>query len=412
MARLTKRYIDSLPVPDSEKFIFDELLPGFGLRLYPTGRKTFLVQYRSGGRTRRVSLGRFGTVTPDEARSRARELLGTVAAGSNPSEDRRRERLAPTVASLCERFLDEHAQQHCKQFTIREYRRLIEKHIKPTIGAFRLSDVARADVSELHHRMRATPYQANQALSVMSKMFNLSEIWGLRPDGSNPCRHVKKYRVHQRERFLSPEELKTLGKVLSDCEADGRETKPVVAAFRLLILTGCRLSEIRTLKWEFLKPGYLVLPDSKTGPRRIPRTPEIDAVISGIPEIPNNPYIITGLNDGQPINDLQKPWRRIRELSGLEDVRIHDLRHTYASNAVMGGMDILMVSKLLGHTQIQTTMRYAHLADDPVKAAAAKIASSLGHAMTAETTDDDPTPTATEETEGSNVVQFPMRTGT
>jgi len=182
MARLTKRYIDSLPTPDSEQFIFDELLPGFGLRLYPTGRKTFVVQYRSGGRTRRVSLGRFGTVTPEEARARARELLGTVAAGSNASEDRRQERLAPTVASLCERFMDEHVQQHCKPLTIREYRRTIEKHIKPAIGAFRLNDVARADVSELHHRMRATPYQANQALSVMSKMFNLSEIWGLRPD--------------------------------------------------------------------------------------------------------------------------------------------------------------------------------------------------------------------------------------
>lgn len=412
MARLTKRYIDSLTTPDSEQFIFDELLPGFGLRLYPTGRKSFLVQYRSGGRTRRVSLGRFGTVTPDEARGRARELLGTVAAGNNPSEDRRQERLTPTVASLCSRFLVEHVEQHCKPITIREYRRTIEKHIKPAIGAFRLSDISRADVSDLHHRMRATPYQANHALSVMSKMFNLAEIWGLKPDGSNPCRHVKKYRVHQRERFLSPEELKTLGRVLSDCEANGSESKPVVSAFRLLILTGCRLNEIRMLKWEFVKPGYLVLPDSKTGPRRIPVTPEIEAVLAEIPEIEGNPYIITGLIEGQPINDLQKPWRRIRELSGLEDVRIHDLRHTYASNAVMGGMDILMVSKLLGHTQIQTTMRYAHLADDPVKAAAAKIASSLGQAMAAETPGDDPTPTATEEAEVSNVVQFPMRTGT
>lgn len=225
-------------------------------------------------------------------------------------------------------------------------------------------DVERRDIAELHHKFRAKPYQANRTLGVLPKMFNLAEIWGLRPDGSNPCRHVPKYREVKRQRCLSNAELQRHGQVLSEVEHDGRESPYIVAAFRLLILTGCRLEEIQTLKWDYITPDGMELPDTKTGARRIPLPAAARAVLSALPQVPNNPYVIAGKVVGKHATDLQHPWRRIRDRAGLTNVRIHDLRHTYASNAVSSGMPIQMVGRLLGHTQIKTAMRYAHLADD------------------------------------------------
>lgn len=208
-------------------------------------------------------------------------------------------------------------------------------------------------------------------------MFNLAEIWGLRPDGSNPCRHVPKYREVKRQRHLSHAELQRLGEMLSEVEHDGSESRFIVAAFRLLILTGCRLGEIQTLKWEYITADGMELPDTKTGARRIPLPAAARAVLSALPRVPNTPYVIAGKIEGKHATDLQHAWRRIRDRAGLADVRIHDLRHTYASNAVSAGMPIQMVGRLLGHTQIQTTMRYAHLADDPVRLAAEENAKRL-----------------------------------
>ena len=215
-------------------------------------------------------------------------------------------------------------------------------------------------------------------------MFNLAEVWGLRPDGSNPCRHVPKYREMKRERFLSSAELQRLGATLAEVEADGSESPFVVAAFRLLILTGCRLGEIQTLRWEYITPKGMELPDTKTGARHIPLPEAARAVLDSLESTEGNPYIIAGKHPGSHVTDLQHPWRRIRDRAGLQGVRIHDLRHTYASNAVSEGMPIQMVGKLLGHSQIQTTMRYAHLADDPVNRAAEENANRLSDALKTE----------------------------
>lgn len=239
-------------------------------------------------------------------------------------------------------------------------------------------DVERRDIAELHHRFRDKPYQANRTLGVLSKMFNLAEIWGLRPDGSNPCRHVPKYREIKRERYLNQNELQRLGHVLSEVEREGTETPFVVAAFRLLILTGCRLGEIQTLKWDYITDTGMELPDTKTGARRIPLPQPARDVLTHLPCTPGNPYVIEGKLAGRYATDLQHPWRRIRARAGLAGVRIHDLRHTYASNAVSSGMPIQMVGRLLGLSQIQTTMRYAHLADDPVRQAEEENAARLG----------------------------------
>jgi integrase len=381
MPKLTKRRVDALePKPDSY-FVWDDEVKGFGVRVMPSGTKTYQVQYRKGGRTRRASIGRHGTVTADQARMRAKELLGLVASGGNPVEDVSLHRRAPTVAALCERFFEAHVLERCKPSTQREYRRSIDLFIKPAIGSFKVVDVERKDIAELHHNFRDRPYQANRTLGVLSKMFNLSEVWGLRLDGSNPCRHVPKYREVKRERYLSQAELRRLGLILSNCATVGSETPHVVAAFRLLILTGCRLGEIQTLKWEYITPNGMELPDTKTGARRIPLPQPARAVLNTLPTVPGNPYVIVGKVEGQHITDLQHPWQRIRALAGLLDVRIHDLRHTYASNAVSSGMPIQMVGRLLGHTQLQTTMRYAHLADDPVRRAAEENAAALDSAL-------------------------------
>ncbi|WP_170576424.1 tyrosine-type recombinase/integrase [Ruegeria atlantica] len=377
MPKLTKRAVEALPVEAKDYFVWDSQIAGFGVRVMPSGAKTYQAQYRKGGRTRRVSIGRHGKITVDEARKLAKELMGQVAKGENPAEEIAQHRRAPTVAALCERFFDTHVKERCKPSTQGEYRRAIDLFVVPAIGSFKVVDVERKDIAELHHKFRGKPYQANRTLGVLSKMFNLAEIWGLRPDGSNPCRHVPKYREEKRERYLSQDELQRLGQVLSEAERDSSESPFVVAAFRLLILTGCRLGEIQTLQWSFITDAGMELPDTKTGARRIPLPQAARAVLSALPRLADNPYVIAGAVRGHYATDLQKPWRRIRKRAGLHDVRIHDLRHTYASNAVSSGMPIQMVGRLLGHSQIQTTMRYAHLADDPVRQAAEENAARL-----------------------------------
>jgi integrase len=378
MAKLTKRAVDALEPAAKDYFVWDSQIAGFGLRVMPSGAKTYQAQYRKGGRTRRVSVGRHGKITVEEARKLAKEIMGQVAKGENPAEDISQHRKAPTVAALCERFFEAHAKERCKPSTQKEYRRAIDLFIVPAIGSFKVVDVERRDIAELHHRFRDKPYQANRTLGVLSKMFNLAEIWGLRPDGSNPCRHVPKYREVKRERYLNQNELQRLGHVLSEVERDGTETPFVVAAFRLLLLTGCRLGEIQTLKWDYITDTGMELPDTKTGARRIPLPQPARDVLTHLPRSPGNPYVIEGKIAGKYATDLQHPWRRIRARAGLAGVRIHDLRHTYASNAVSSGMPIQMVGRLLGHSQIQTTMRYAHLADDPIRQAAEENAARLG----------------------------------
>ncbi|MGO4853347.1 tyrosine-type recombinase/integrase [Phaeovulum sp. W22_SRMD_FR3] len=381
MPKLTKRSVEAL-LPTSESyFVWDSEIKGFGVRVMPSGAKTYQIQYRKGGRTRRAAIGRHGNITAEIARAKAKEIMGEVSKGENPVEEIAQHRRAPNVAALCERFFEAHVKERCKPSTQGEYRRAIDLFITPAMGSFKVVDVERKDIADLHHKFRHLPYQANRTLGVLSKMFNLSEVWGLRPDGSNPCRHVPKYREQKRERFLSQHELHRLGTTLAEVERDGSETPFIVAAFRLLILTGCRLGEIQTLQWAFLTEAGMELPDTKTGARRIPLPHAARAVLDALPRSADNPYVIEGKLPGRYATDLQEPWRRIRARAGLPDVRIHDLRHTYASNAVSSGMPIQMVGRLLGHTQLQTTMRYAHLADDPVRRAAEENAARLNTAL-------------------------------
>jgi integrase len=384
MPKLSKRSVEALRVQATNYIAFDAELPGFGVRIMPSGKRFFLVQYRRHGRTRRVMLGQFGPLTAEVARRRALMLLAQArSGGSDPAAERDALRQSLTVEQLGARFLKEHVAVRCKPTTQSEYRRSVELFIDPFLGKQRIRSVTTADVAELHGSLSYIPYQANRTLGVLSKMMSLAEIWGLRDRHSNPCEDIQRYPEHKRERFLSLKEVKALGRALDAAESDGSEGKYACTAFRLLLLTGCRLSEIQRLRWEhvYLDEGELRLPDSKTGAKTVHLGAAAIALLRSLPRVEKNPFVIAGKNSGWYLTDLQRPWRRIRSVAVLNEVRIHDLRHTFASGGLAVGEGLSMIGKLLGHTQVQTTARYAHLAADPVKQAADKIAARLAGAL-------------------------------
>jgi integrase len=318
-------------------------------------------------------------LTTEQARGMAIQLLAEVRTGADPALDRKQRRNAVTVAELSDRFDKEHIAVRVKESTAREYRRNLRRFILPALGQLRVADVTRADIAKFHHNLRHIPYQANRNLEVISKMFNLAEMWGLRPDGSNPRRHIRKYPEEKRERFLSAAELRRLGQVLDEMEAERVELPSAVAATRLLLLTGCRLNEVMKLRWEDvdLAQSVLQLPDSKTGAKSVQLGRAAITVLRSIERCRFNPHVIRGTQPGKPLSDLQPFWQRLRARAGLKDVRIHDLRHTFASVAVASGQGLPMIGKLLGHSQVQTTARYAHLAGDPLQSAANDVSDAV-----------------------------------
>lgn len=390
MAKLTKRFVEGLTAEEKDYVVFDSEVNGFGIRVMPSGRKSYVIQYRTGGRTRRMVIGRHGTVTSEEARKEAVRRLGEVACGDDPSKDRGDRRRAPTVAHLCDRFIEDYATPKLKPRTVVTYRSQIKNYVKPKIGRFKIEDVRRSDIAALHQSLRDRPYQANRVLMLLSRMFNMAELWDLRSEGTNPCRMIPKNREHSRERFLSQTELIRLGEVFANAVQNGQETPHVIAAFQLLLLTGCRLGEIQTLQWDHVTTTHLELPDSKTGKRRIPLSNDARMILENLPYTEGNPYVIIGKHAYSHITDLERPWRRLREAAGMPELRIHDLRHTFASIAVMNGVDLLMVGKILGHSNYQTTMRYAHLADAPVRAAADKVSGLMAGAITRQVSQSSP----------------------
>ncbi len=385
MPKITKRLVDAAEPRDKPYTIYDGQVPGFGIRVQPGGTKTYVVLYRFAHHRRCVGLGHPGMVTPEQARTQATKILVRVKDGEDPAAGRQGGGHIVTVADLSKRFDEEHIAVRLKPRTAKEYRRNLKLFIVPALGRLKVTEVTRADVSRFHHEFRETPYQSNRNLEIVSKMFNLAEMWGLRPDGSNPCRHVKKYKEEKRERYLSGNELARLGETLRECE-ESRESQSTVNLIRLLLLTGCRLNEILTLKWEHvdLENNALHLPDSKTGERTVHIGAAALECLAGIERIDDNPWIITGQLSSSHLVSPGKPWRRIRARAGLDDVRIHDLRHTFASVAVSGGQGLPMIGKLLGHTQVQTTARYAHLAVEPVKRAADDVSTTIGAALEGE----------------------------
>ncbi len=385
-ARITKRAVDAAQPESKDTYLWDDELSGFGLKVTPTGRKVYLVQYRPGGRkgrTRRVTMGQHGELTPTAARFEAKRLLGEIALGRDPASDRDKAKADKSLTVVLDQFMIEHVKPKRKASTAREYQRIAKLYVVPRLGRLAISEIKRQEVAKLHHELASKPYQANRTLALLSKFFNWAEKHGFRPDGSNPCRHVEKYRERRRERFLSPAEFARLGDTLRAAEKDKSATPWTIAAIRLLTFTGARLSEILMLKWEHVSEehGLLMLPDSKTGKKAIRLNAPARKVLDGVPRLEGNPFVICGGKATRHLVNLEKPWRRIREAAKLNDVRLHDLRHSFASVAASGGQSLVVIGKMLGHSQPATTARYAHLADDPVKAASDAVGARIAAAM-------------------------------
>ena len=385
MPKLTKRTVESVrPDPDHEVIVWDNDLPGFGVRVWPSGKRTYILKYRTrDGRQRKATIGRHGPLTPEQARNRALKWLSEAKHGHDPAGDEAEIRRAPTVDHLAERYMEQHARPKKRAASIEADQRSLKLHILPKLGRKKVNSITRADIAQLHYKMREKPIAANRALALLSKMFNLAEKWGLRADNSNPCRHIERYKERRMERFLSNEELARLGEVLAEAERTRTGLPSAIAAIRLLLFTGCRRSEILTLQWEHVdfERQCLRLPESKTGSKTVYLSPPALEVLTGIEREEGSPYVITGAKPGSHLVNLTKPWQRIRKMAGLEGVRIHDLRHSFASMAVAGGLSLPVIGALLGHTQPATTQRYAHLAADPLKQAANLTGNRIAAAM-------------------------------
>ena len=381
--RITKRVVDALKPGE---IVWDTDVKGFGVRCQRRD-KVYNLKTRVNGRQRWFSIGQHGSPwTPEKARTEAQRILGEIANRKDPATARDAEKSNPTVADLSAMFLEQHVKAKRKPRTEQVYKDILERLVEPVLGTIRVADVTRADVARLHHSLRATPRQANHVVSVLSKAFNWAEQSGYRPDGTNPCRHIEKFPERKRERFLSDKELAKLADALNKAES---ENPYAVAAIRLLIFTGARTGEILNLEWAHvdMERAMLALPDSKTGAKPVfLSAPALD-VLANLPDLESNPFVICGKKVGAHLVNLQKPWRRIRKRAGLEDVRLHDLRHSFASIAASGGLPLLMIGKLLGHTQAATTQRYAHLAADPLKAANEAIGKRIAAVMKGDTTD-------------------------
>ena len=374
--KLTQRYVESLNAQGKTYSVWCEELIGFGVRVNTSGAASYIAKYRVEGQQKLVTIGRVQSMKCEAARRTAKELIGAAAGGVDIVGQKKAERTGATVESLAERFVREYLPNHLKPSTQAEYKRFIELFITPRLGDTLVASLDRGRIASFHQSMAATPYQANRVLATLSVMLNQAEIWGLKPEGINPCLRVKRFKEIKRERYLSEEELRRLAVSIHE---EAAQAPMAAAAFKLLIFTGCRLSEVQKLKWREvdLDNGVLRLEDTKTGARKVYLSkPAID-VLSSIPRLRDNPYVICGKEIGEHLTDLQRPWRRVRKRAGLPDVRIHDLRHTFAANAAASGLSLPMIGKLLGHTQAQTTARYAHLADDPVRLASDVVSQRL-----------------------------------
>jgi integrase len=379
MSKLTKRIVESAIPQEKDLILWDSELSGFCCKITPTGKRIYMLYYRSADRRqRKPKIGDHGVLSCEEARSIAQRWLYEASQGRDPSTEKQELRRSPAINDLKDRYMKEHA-PHKKPSSRREDEKLWQSYILPVLGKLKVSSLTRADVLRLHHDLKRIPTTANRVMSLLSKALNLAELWGYRPDRSNPCLHVKKYPENKRERFLSSDEIDRLMVVLDE-EEDAGAYPWALHAIRLLLFTGCRLREILTLTWDEveLNNQCLRLLDSKTGKKVIYLSSTAIELFRLIPRTKSNPYVICGGKEGTHFVNLHQSWRRIQIKAKLEDVRLHDLRHTFASIAVSQGLSLPIIGALLGHKHAQTTARYAHLMNQPLLEASEKIAQQIG----------------------------------
>ncbi|MDE0406551.1 MAG: tyrosine-type recombinase/integrase [Alphaproteobacteria bacterium] len=381
---ISRRTVERLEA-EKDTVYWDSELLGFGVRVYPTGSKVYVVQTRAGGKDgKRVTVGRHGVITPEEARRRAAHIISRIKAGVDPiPEPLAAEANGPTVAELAATYLEEVVDVRLKPASAYSYRKVIEKHILPRLGRRRALALDHAAISAFHHSLSKTPAAANRAVEMLFRIYRAAEERETIPEGSNPCGQVAMNRQRRHERFLTDGEFRRLGRVLDEFEAGGGAMAHAALAIRLLLLTGCRKNEVLKLCWDDidLAAREMRLRDAKTGPRTVQLSPAAAEVLARAPRVEGNPHVVPGMRPGTRMSDLQRPWMRIRKRAGLEGLRLHDCRHSFASRALALGESLPTIGKLLGHKHIQTTARYAHLARDSVHESARRVSESVEAAL-------------------------------
>jgi len=368
--RLTKRFVESIEPHDKNELLkWDSEIKGFGVRVFPTGRRTYFVQYRNQcGSTRRKKIGVHGVTTADLARDEAKKLLGEVAKGEDPSKDFQKSKLKPTFEELASEYLEIYAKTEKKPQSYKEDKRMLERIVLKKWRGKKIEEITTYDVQHLHHELQGTPYVANRVRSLLQKMFNLAIQWNWA--SANPIEGVKKYQEQKRNRWLNDQEVQSLYDVI-----DSYHNQSVANAIRLLVLTGARRNEVLGAKWEQfdLEKGVWTKPANSTKQNKmehLPLSTQVISLLKKMKEKATSLHLFPGKVDGKPLKDIKKAWKTIITRANLAEVRIHDLRHTHASHLVSSGLSLSIVGKLLGHTQASTTQRYAHLADEPLREAA------------------------------------------
>jgi integrase len=378
--KLSKTVVERIKAADQDVVVWDNTLPGFGVRVKPSGVRSYIIQYRNRNTStsRRLTIGQHGPLlTLDQAKKQARAMLADAMRGEDPVEIRKTARRAPSIADLAVDYLERHAVPKKRPKSVRDDRAMLDNIILPKLGAKKVDAIGRRDVEAIQVGMKDRPYQANRVLSLLSKMFNLAIEWKWRPD--NPAKGIERYQEQKRERWLSDEELRHLCAVL-----DEHPNTRAANAVRLQLLTGARLGEVLTSRKEDfdLHRGIWTKPSHQTKQKRtehLPLSAQALILVTSIIETSDagSPFLFPGNKPGQPLREIKKFWSAVMRKAGIANYRRHDNRHTYASHLVSSGLSLEIVGRLLGHTTTTTTKRYAHLADDPLRAAADRFGSKI-----------------------------------
>ena len=376
---LTARLARESKTIGKDTILFDKALPGFGLRIHPSGRKVWIVQARIEGRSRRIVIARYGEMSLAQARRRARDMLDHIRAGGNPADDIRREKRTPTFREFTDEYL-RRSDPHWKPSGRKTVRIYLKARILPAFGRMPLDRIDAQDVAAwFDAASKERPGAANRALEILRAMMFRAEEWGLRERDTNPCLGIAKNPRNHVARFLDTDELARLGRALDAREAQWPEA---VAAIRLLALTGCRRSEVLNLRWRDIGGDALNLADSKTGPRAVPLGKTARAHIETLPgDRKPKEFLFPRYAEGRHSHCLTACWRAVCAAAKIGSVRLHDLRHTAASQAVMSGENLPLIGKLLGHQRHRTTAGYAHLPDGHLVEAAEKVGTAIARAM-------------------------------